>query len=164
MRNDERRKTDEEYQLLADVYCFVIKRKDRLYRKRNNKRKVYIASNVSIIEFFDSIYSIGDVQSSEIRVFKNFEDEYGDDIDALYNSKYGKPCTYRRKYFNMFVHDVNSSSLTDFDVNEITKKIKQNLLLDPSINVIGALTFMRNVNHYHNNGVMRKMKLDIYDK
>ena len=149
MGKDERRKTDEEYQLLADVYCFVIKRKDRLYRKRNNKRKVYTVSEVSLVEFFDSIYSTGDVQSSEIRVFKNFEDEYGDDIDALYNSKYGKACTYRRKYFNMFVHDFNCGSLTAFDINEITKRVKQPKLLDPNINIKDAIKFMRDVNHSH---------------
>lgn len=154
---------DTAYQLLADIYSFVATKRDRLYRKRNNKRKVYTSSNVSLIEFFDLVYSTGDVQSSEIRVFKNFEDEYGDDIDALYNSKYGKACTYRRKYFNMFVHDFNCNSLTAFDINEITKRVKQPKLLDPNINTKDAIKFMRDVNHSYDT-TTKKAKFIIEDK
>ena len=147
MRKDERRRTDEEYQLLADVYCFVATKKDRLYRKRNNKRKVYTVSNVSLAEFFRSIYSNGDVQSSEVHVFKNFEEEYGDDIDSLYYVYHVKPCTYRRKFFNMYIHGLYCKSLSPLDFHEISKRMKQGKSFDPNVNIISAINLMRSVNH-----------------
>ena len=152
---------DTDYQLLADIYSFVSTKKDRLYYKGNNHKKVHTARNVSLHKFITSIYSKGDIHSSEIRVFKNFEDEYGEDIDALYQAHYGKPCTYRRKYLNKYIHDFNCKILTDFDINEIMKRVKQPQLLDPNISIKDSIKFMRSVNQSHDSAQKKKFASEI---
>ena len=150
-----------DYQLLADIYSFVSTKKDRLYHIGNNKRKVHTSKNVSLHKFITSVYSKGNIHSSEIRVFKNFEDEYGEDIDALYQAHYGKPCTYRRKYLNKYIHDFICKTLTDFDINEIMKRVKQPQSLDPNISIKDSIKFMRSVNQSHDSAQKKKFASEI---